>query len=81
MTQFRAILVGAITAVALGAGFAPVGKAADFFKGKTLTLWVGGGVSGGVNAYGRVFARNAARHLPGNPDYVARNLPGAGSLP
>ena len=80
MTQFRAFIVGAIAAIALGAGFATVGQAADFFKGKTLTLWVGGGVSGGVNAYGRVFARHVTRHLPGNPDYVARNLPGAGGV-
>lgn len=54
--------------------------AAEFFKGKTLTLWIGGGVAGGVNAYGRVFARHVTRHLPGNPDFVARNLPGAGGV-
>ncbi len=80
MTQFRATARGAIAAAALVAGFAPPSQAAEFFKDKTLTLWVGGGVSGGVNAYGRVFARNVTRHLPGNPDYVARNLPGAGGV-
>ncbi len=80
MTQFRATAAGAIAAVALGAGFAPAGQAAEYFKGKTLTLWVGGGVAGGVNAYGRTFARHVTRHLPGNPDYVARNLPGAGGV-
>ncbi len=80
MTQLRATALGAIAAIALGAGLAPTGQAAEYFKDKTLTLWVGGGVSGGVNAYGRVFARHVTRHLPGKPDYVARNLPGAGGV-
>ncbi len=58
----------------------PGAQAAEFFKGKTLTLWIGGGVSGGVNLYGRTFARHVVRHLPGKPDYLARNLPGAGGM-
>ena len=58
----------------------PGPQAADFFKGKTLTLWIGGGVSGGVNLYGRTLAKHAMRYLPGKPDYVARNLPGAGGM-
>ena len=58
----------------------PGAQAAEFFKDKTLTLWIGGGVSGGVNLYGRTFAKHAMRHLPGKPDYLARNLPGAGGM-
>jgi tripartite-type tricarboxylate transporter receptor subunit TctC len=66
-----------------GAAFlaaSPATQAAEFFKGKTLTLWVGGGVSGGVNLYGRTFAKHAMRHLPGKPDFLVRNLPGAGGM-
>ena len=80
MRHYRTTVFGALATVAFVAGFSATTPAAEFYKGKTLTLWVGGGVSGGVNAYGRVFARNVTRHLPGNPDYVARNLPGAGGV-
>jgi len=73
MTSF--CVAGAVALLA-----SPIVQASEFFKDKTLTLWIGGGVSGGVNAYGRVFARNVTRHLPGKPDYVARNLPGAGGV-
>ncbi|MBT7527747.1 MAG: hypothetical protein HN658_10710 [Rhodospirillales bacterium] len=71
---------GLAVAVALGSLAGSPAQAAPFFKGKTLTLWIGGGVSGGVNLYGRPFARHVMRHLPGNPEFVARNLPGAGGM-
>ncbi len=55
-------------------------QAADFFKDKTLTLWIGGGVSGSTNLIGRTFVKHASGFLPGKPSYVARNLPGAGGI-
>ena len=67
----------AICALAGAPGQAP---AAEFFKDKTLTLWIGGGVAGSTNLIGRTFVKHATRHLPGKPSYVARNLPGAGGI-
>jgi tripartite-type tricarboxylate transporter receptor subunit TctC len=58
----------------------PGANAADFFKNKTVTLWIGGGVAGGVNLYGRTLAKHIMGRLPGKPDFVARNLPGAGGM-
>lgn len=69
-------IVGALAATLAFTGTA----SADTYKGKTLTFWIGGGVSGGINAYGRAWARHAMRHLPGKPDFAARNLPGAGGM-
>jgi tripartite-type tricarboxylate transporter receptor subunit TctC len=76
---FRYLFAGVIPlcAVSLAAGAVP---AAEFYKGKTLTLWIGGGVSGSTNLIGRTFVKHAARHLPGKPDFAARNLPGAGGI-
>ena len=54
--------------------------AEEFFKGKTLTFWIGGGAAGGINAYGRTFAKHVMKHLPGHPNFAARNLPGAGGM-
>jgi tripartite-type tricarboxylate transporter receptor subunit TctC len=52
----------------------------DFYKGKQLTLIVGYGTGGGYDVYGRVIARHLGRHIPGMPNVVVQNMPGAGSL-
>jgi len=64
---------------------APVGRAqadqvADFYRGKTVNVWVGYGPGGGYDLSARVLARHMGRHIPGEPTLVARNMPGAGSL-
>jgi tripartite-type tricarboxylate transporter receptor subunit TctC len=43
-------------------------------------MLVASGVAGGYDTYARVFARHAARHIPGNPTLVPKNLPAAGGL-
>ena len=55
-------------------------SAADFYRGKTVSVILGypGGGSNGV--YARVFARHIGKHIPGNPTVVFRSMPGAGSL-
>jgi tripartite-type tricarboxylate transporter receptor subunit TctC len=52
----------------------------DFYKGKSLTLIIGNGPGGGFDAFGRLLARHIGRHIPGNPNVVVQNMPGAGSL-
>jgi tripartite-type tricarboxylate transporter receptor subunit TctC len=53
---------------------------ADFYRGRTLTLVVGYGPSGGYDLFGRMMARHLGRHIPGHPAIVVQNMPGAGSL-
>jgi tripartite-type tricarboxylate transporter receptor subunit TctC len=55
-------------------------QAGDFYKGKTVELLIGLSAGGGYDAYGRMLARFIGRHLPGQPQIVPRNMPGAGSL-
>ncbi len=55
-------------------------SAANFYKGKTITLIAGFPPGGGYDANVRVLARHFGRHLPGSPTVVAVNMPGAGSL-
>src|SRR6266446_1775962 len=52
----------------------------DFYKGKTLSLIAGFPPGGGYDTYVRVLARHYGRFIPGQPQVVASNLPGAGSL-
>jgi tripartite-type tricarboxylate transporter receptor subunit TctC len=53
---------------------------ADFYKGRTVDLYVGYSVGGGYDLYARVLARHMGRHIPGNPTIVVKNMEGAGSL-
>ena len=55
-------------------------QVADFYRGKTVNVWVGYGPGGGYDLSARVLARHMGRHIPGEPTLVARNMPGAGSL-
>jgi tripartite-type tricarboxylate transporter receptor subunit TctC len=53
---------------------------ADFYKGKNVELMIGYSGGGGYDVYARLLARHMAKHIPGNPTIVPRNMPGAGSL-
>jgi len=52
--------------------------AADFYKGKTVTMLVGGSAGGGYDSWARAIGRFLGRHIPGTPGVVVRNMPGAG---
>jgi tripartite-type tricarboxylate transporter receptor subunit TctC len=78
MRRLGTISLLVIAAMMTGAAVAQ--PAADFYRGKTLTLIVGYSVGGGYDTYARVLARHMVRHLPGNPNIIVQNMPGAGSL-
>jgi tripartite-type tricarboxylate transporter receptor subunit TctC len=52
----------------------------DFYKGKTLTVIVGFSAGGGFDINARLLARHIGRYIPGTPDVIVENLPGAGSI-
>jgi tripartite-type tricarboxylate transporter receptor subunit TctC len=52
----------------------------QFFKGKTINLYIGFGASGTYDYYGRLVARFMGRHIPGHPTIIAQSMPGSGSL-
>jgi tripartite-type tricarboxylate transporter receptor subunit TctC len=53
---------------------------ADFYRGRTITIVVGYSAGGGYDTYARVLGRHIGKHIPGNPQVVVQNMPGAGSL-
>jgi tripartite-type tricarboxylate transporter receptor subunit TctC len=53
---------------------------AAFYQGKTVRLIVGVGVGTGYDVNARVLARHIGKHIPGNPQIIVQNQPGAGSL-
>jgi tripartite-type tricarboxylate transporter receptor subunit TctC len=74
--------------LAAGTGFvlltsAQPGNAAgveDFYKGRTVSLIIGYSVGGGYDTYGRLVSRYLGEHIPGRPNVVPQNMPGAGSI-
>ena len=52
----------------------------DFYKGKTLTIVVGFSPGGGYDLNARAISLFFGKHIPGNPNVVIQNMPGAGSL-
>ena len=62
------------------AGGAAAQDAAEFYKGRTLSLVVGHEVGTGYDLYGRVLARHIGRHVTGTPNVVPQNIFGGGGL-
>lgn len=51
-----------------------------FFKGKTVRLVVGSTPGGFYDRWARIFAKHMPKYIPGAPEIVVQNMPGAGSL-
>jgi tripartite-type tricarboxylate transporter receptor subunit TctC len=55
-------------------------RADDFYKGKTVTIIVGFSSGGGFDVNARLLARFLGKYIPGRPDVVVSNMPGAASF-
>jgi len=75
-----AFAFGAVLAVGFSIGAARAENAADFYRGKTVSLYVGSTTGGVYDVYARLLARHMGRHIRGNPRIVAMNMEGAGGL-
>jgi tripartite-type tricarboxylate transporter receptor subunit TctC len=71
-------VVGVILTFAFFASPAPAQE--SFYTGKTVTLIVGYSAGGGYDIYARMLARHYGRHIPGNPNVIVQNMPGAASM-
>lgn len=77
-------LIGLIAAGALATSF--IGQtvnaqtATDFFKGKTVTVYVGLSPGGGYDTNARILAKYMGHYLPGEPNMIVKNMPGGGGL-
>ena len=74
------LIVGSTLAMLAGVTPAMSQSPADFYRGKTVQFMVGYPPSGGFDAYTRAAARYMGKHIPGNPNVIVTNMPGASSL-
>jgi tripartite-type tricarboxylate transporter receptor subunit TctC len=72
--------VSALAALALGATAAAAQDVEGFYRGKTVRIVVGFSAGGGYDHYARVLSRHIGRHIPGQPNVIVQNMPGAASL-
>jgi tripartite-type tricarboxylate transporter receptor subunit TctC len=53
---------------------------ADFYRGKTINVYIGVNVGGGYDFEARLIARFMRAHIPGNPVLIPQNMIGAGGI-
>jgi tripartite-type tricarboxylate transporter receptor subunit TctC len=80
MTRFK-LLLALLGVLWFGAFTAETTIAQEqFFKGKQIRIVVGLSSGGGYDRAARLIARYMGKYIPGNPDFVVQNMPGAGSV-
>jgi tripartite-type tricarboxylate transporter receptor subunit TctC len=58
----------------------PALAAESFFKDRTLTILVGYSAGSTYDTYARLLGRHYAKHIPGNPNIIVKNMPGSSSI-
>ena len=53
---------------------------APFYAGKTITIIAGTKAGDVYDTYARLFAEHLPKYIPGNPNIIVQNMPGAGSM-
>jgi hypothetical protein len=53
---------------------------ADFYRNKTITIFIGNAAGGTYDLYARTIAKYLGSHVPGSPKVITQNMPGAASL-
>ncbi len=83
MTKFkqylRPVALG-VAAAAIMSGTAWAGSAADFYKGKTVTVYAGASAGGGYDLYARLVGNYLGKYIPGKPTVIVSNMPGGGGI-
>ena len=52
----------------------------EFYKGKTITVYIGTTPGALYDQWGRILAQHMGKHIPGKPDMIVQNMPGAGHM-
>ena len=51
-----------------------------FYQGKTVTVVAAASAGSLYDLYARLVAQFIGKHIPGNPNFIVQNMPGAGSI-
>jgi tripartite-type tricarboxylate transporter receptor subunit TctC len=78
-TSLKLVLPLAGLAV-MAMGSAKADAVADFYKGKTVSIFVGVSPGGIYSTFAQFLAKHMKRHFPGNPDIIVKHMPGGGGM-
>jgi tripartite-type tricarboxylate transporter receptor subunit TctC len=53
---------------------------ADFYKGRSITVLIGGSAGASYDTQGRLIARYMQKYIPASPNFIVQNMTGAGGL-
>lgn len=76
--DLRLALIFCLSMIALAAELKA--QSEPFYKGKTIRIMIGSTAGGFYDRWARLFARHMPKYIPGQPEIVAQNMPGAGSV-
>ena len=62
----------------LGFGAPLHAQSRPFYQGKILTFVVGVSPGGAYDVWARLIASHMSKHIPGDPQIIVQNMPGAG---
>ena len=78
----KSAAAAALVAMLAGASTGPAWSqqsVEDFYRGKNIDMVIGYSPGGTYDLYARLVARYLGNYIPGKPNIVPRNMPGAGS--
>lgn len=83
MFHKTAVVVSSVLVALFSTGFASTPQAAglgDFYKGRTITIYIGYGFGGTYGKYARTMAEHLSKFIDGNPNIIVKSQPGAGGI-
>lgn len=80
MQAFNPLARGAAIFVCALATSAGAQESADFYKGKRIEFIITQPAGGTYDQWARLLARHMGNHIPGNPSFLPKNMPGAGHI-
>jgi tripartite-type tricarboxylate transporter receptor subunit TctC len=75
----RALLV-TIVATLYSSNWTQAVEAQPFYAGKNITMLISTSPGGATDVAGRLVMRHLGKYLPGQPNFIAQNMPGAGGI-
>jgi tripartite-type tricarboxylate transporter receptor subunit TctC len=80
LCRFSQLTISAACTLSCMIGSASADNSVEqFFRGKTINIYIGSAVGGGFDNYARLLARHLGKYIPGHPVIIPQNMPGAGS--
>lgn len=80
LSQIFQLSIGAALTTLAYTAVAQADAIEDFYGSNDVTLIISSSPGGGYDTLGRLIARHVPKHIPGSPNVIVQNMPGAGGI-